>query len=78
MINENKAGRPKIVNKATVTILIGIIKFIGVTNKLYPYKTKALITILLIRLNNFFNIFFTNKNYELILFSMTSYIFSFL
>lgn len=78
MINENKAGRPKIVNKDTVTILIGIIKFIGVTNKLYPYKTKALITILLIKLNNFLNIFFTNKNYELILFSMTSYIFSFL
>ncbi len=61
MINENKAGRPKIVNKDTVTILIGIIKFIGVTNKLYPYKTKALITILLIKLNNFLNIFFTNK-----------------
>lgn len=78
MINENKAGSPKIVNKDTVTILIGIIKFIGVTNKLYPYNTKALITILLIKLNNFFNIFFTNKNYELILFSMTSYIFSFL
>lgn len=78
MINENKAGKPKIVNKDTVTILIGIIKFIGATNKLYPYNTKALITILLIRLNNFFNIFFTNKNYELILFSMTSYIFSFL
>lgn len=78
MINENKAGRPKIVNKDTVTILIGIIKFIGVTNKLYPYNIKALITILLIKLNNFFNIFFTNKNYELILFSMTSYIFSFL
>ena len=78
MINENKAGRPKIVNKDTVTILIGIIKFIVVTNKLYPYNTKALITTLLIKLNNFFNIIFTNKNYELILFSMTSYIFSFL
>ena len=66
------------VNKDTVIILIGIIKFIGVTNKLYPYKTKALTTILLIKLNNFLNILFTNKNYELILFSMTSYIFSFL
>ena len=78
MINENKAGRPKIINKDTVTILIGIIKFIGVTNKLYPYKTKALITILLSILNIFFSILFTNKNYELVFFSMTSYIFSFL
>ena len=78
MIKENKAGNPKMVNKDTVTILIGIIKFIGVTSKLYPYNTKALITIFLIKLNIFFNIFFTNKNYELILFCMTSYIFSFL
>ena len=78
MINENKAGRPNIVNKDTVTIFIGIVKFIGATNKLYPYKTKALITILLSILNIFFSILFTNKNYELVFFSMTSYVFSFL
>ena len=50
------AGIPKTVKIPTVKTFIGINKLIGEAIKLYPYKIKALIIILLKILNKFFNI----------------------
>lgn len=48
---------PNKVRRPTVIKLIGIVKLIGVTIKLYPYKIKALIIIFFKMLKSFFIIF---------------------
>ena len=48
---------PNKVRRPTVIKLIGIVKLIGVTIKLYPYKIKALIIIFFKILNIFLIIF---------------------
>ena len=57
MINAKRAGMPNKVRRPTVIKLIGIVKLIGVTIKLYPYKIKALIIIFFKMLKSFFIIF---------------------
>ena len=55
-IKLRSAGMPKIDKATTVIIFIGIIRFSGPTNKLYPYSKKELKTILLIIFRIIFNI----------------------
>ena len=55
-IKLRSAGMPKIDKATTVIIFIGIIRFSGQTNKLYPYSKKELKTIFFIIFRIIFNI----------------------
>lgn len=60
IIKENSAGIPNIVNKVTVTTLMGIINPKGATIKLYPYRINELIIAFFTTENIFLNILSTS------------------